>query len=110
MNFFWLSEVKHSRIGFATIALEGRVTENQCKVVLSDLFYPMMKHFYADGNDLFNKNASIHKAHGFTKFFEKYAHDVSQRRRPLQSAELKPAMLPTIITKSTSDEFISLFF
>ncbi len=30
----------------STCTLEGRVTANQYKVVLSDHLYPMMKHFY----------------------------------------------------------------
>ena len=45
-TFFW-----H---GFGPlVSLEGRVTANQYKVVLSDDLYPMMKHFYLEGRGLF---------------------------------------------------------
>lgn len=32
------------------VLLEAMVTENQYKIVLSDPFYPVMKHFYRDGS------------------------------------------------------------
>lgn len=36
------------------VALAGGVMANQCKVALSDHFYPLIKHFYAHGNALFH--------------------------------------------------------
>ncbi len=45
------------------VPLEGRVTADQYKVVLSDHLYPVMKHFYPDGSGLFkDDNAPIHRA------------------------------------------------
>lgn len=38
-----LPSAKHATIGFQTTALEGKVAENQCKIVVH--FYPLMKRF-----------------------------------------------------------------
>ena len=47
------------------------VTANQYEAVLNHHLYPLMKHFYPDGSDLFqNDNASIHMARGVTEWFE----------------------------------------
>lgn len=56
------------------LSLEGRVTENQYKTVLSD----MMKHFYPYGSGLFNNdNAPINWARGITEGFnENYVNNV----------------------------------
>lgn len=44
------------------VTLEGRVTANQHKVVLTHHLYPVMKHFYPDGSGLFqDDNAHIHR-------------------------------------------------
>ena len=61
------------------VPLEGRVTANQYKVVVSDQLYPMMKHFYPDGSGLFqDDNASIvHRARGVTEWFDEYENDVN---------------------------------
>ena len=60
------------------VPLEGRVTANQYKVVLSDHLYPMMKHFYPDGSGLFqDDNAPIHRARGVTEWFDEYENDVN---------------------------------
>ncbi len=45
------------------VLLEGRVTANQCKVILSDHLLSMMKHFYPDGSGLSqDDNAPVHMA------------------------------------------------
>ena len=47
------------------VPLEGKVTVNQYKVVLSDHLYPVMKHFYPDGSGFFqDDNTPIHRAQG----------------------------------------------
>ena len=60
------------------VSLEGRVTANQYKVVLSDHLYPIIKHFYADrGGLLKDENAPIHRARGVTEWFDEYDNDVN---------------------------------
>ncbi len=50
------------------VPLEGRVTADQYKVVLSDHLYPVMKHFYPDGSGLFQGDGTpIHRARGLTE-------------------------------------------
>ena len=71
---------------------EGRVTANQYKVVLSDCFYPMMKHFYPDGSSLFqHDNAPIHTARGITEWCDDYENDVDHMPWCSQSPDLNPA-------------------
>lgn len=41
--------------------LEGRVIENQCKVILTDRLYLMMNHFYPDGGELSSRMTPVHK-------------------------------------------------
>ena len=73
------------------VPLEGRVTANQYKVVLSDHLYPMMKHFYPDGSGLFqDDNAPIHRARGVTEWFDEYENDVNHMLWPSQSPDLNP--------------------
>ncbi len=58
------------------VPLQGRVTANQYKVVLSDHLHPMMKHLYPDGSGLFqDDNAPIHRAGGVTEWFDVYEND-----------------------------------
>ena len=50
---------------------------SEYKVVLSDHFHPMMKHFYPDGSGLFqDDNAPIQRARGVTEWFDEYENDV----------------------------------
>ncbi len=71
------------------VPLEGRVTANQYKVVLSDHLYPMMKHFYPDGSGLFqDDSAPIHRARGLTEWFDEYENDVNHMLWPSQSPDL----------------------
>ena len=73
------------------VPLEGRVTANQYKVVLSDHLYPMMKHFYPDGSGLFqDANDPIHRERGVTEWFDEYENDVNHMLWPSQSPDLNP--------------------
>ncbi len=73
------------------VPLEGRVTANQYKVVLSDHLYPMMKHFYPDGSGLFqDDNAPVHRARGVTEWFDEYENDVNHMLWPSQSPDFNP--------------------
>ncbi len=73
------------------VPLEGTVTANQYKVVLSDHLYPMMKHVYPDGSGLFqDDNAPIHRARGGTECFDECENDVNHMLRPSQSPDLNP--------------------
>ena len=54
------------------VPLEGRVTADQHKFVLSVHCYPVMKHFYSDGSGLFqDDNALIQRAREVTEVFDK---------------------------------------
>ena len=73
------------------VPLEGRVTANQYKVVLSHHLYPMMRHFYPDESGLFqDDNAPIQRARGVTEWFDEYENDVNHTLRPSQSPDLNP--------------------
>ncbi len=73
------------------VPLEGRVTANQYKVVLSDHLYPMMKYFYPDGSGLFqDDNAPIHRAGGVTEWFDENENDVNHMLWSVQSPDLNP--------------------
>ncbi len=60
------------------VPLEGRVTANQYKVVLSDHLYHMMKHFYP---------APIHRVRGVTEWLDEYENDVNHMLWPSQSPD-----------------------
>ena len=82
--FFWHGLGPH-------VSLEGRVTANQYKVVLSDHLYPMMKHFYPDGSGLFqDDNTLIHRVRGVTEWFDEYENYVNHMPWPSQSPDLNP--------------------
>lgn len=50
------------------VLLEGNVTVNQYKVLLTDHAYAMMKHFNSDGSGFFqDDNIAIHRAHFLTE-------------------------------------------
>lgn len=68
--------------------LEGRVTANQYKHILSDRFYPVMKYFYPDARGLFEDDiVPIHRAWGVTVWFESY---INHMLWPSQWSHLNP--------------------
>ena len=40
------------------VPIEGRLSANQCKVFLSNQFYPVIKPYYPDGSGLFQDDSA----------------------------------------------------
>lgn len=79
------------------IPLEGRVTANPYKVVLSDdHVYPLMTHFYANGTGLFQDgNALIHREQGVSEKFKEY-----------ENGFYKPDLNPTEHQRDALDAYV----
>lgn len=57
---------------------ESTSTQNQDKALLSDHFYPIVKHFYPNGSGLFQDDPTLlHSAREFTKCFDEDQSDVN---------------------------------
>lgn len=52
--------------------IKRRVIANHYKVVLSVCFYPITKHLYADGSDLFKDDNFNHREQEVTEWFGDY--------------------------------------
>lgn len=70
---------------------EKRVTENECKVVLSDRLYLMMKHCFHDESGLFRDgNVPPSTGQEGSSMFDEYENDVNHMLWPSQSPDLNP--------------------
>lgn len=68
------------------VTLDGSITANHYRLMLTDHLYSMKKHFYPDWSCFFHdENALTHRAQGLAEFYDEHENDLNHKLWPLQS-------------------------